>query len=595
MTVIAIVSCAILLAPAVALLVRRRSRVVQSRSARSAMVAGVIGALAGGSLLGFTALATAATSDIWGLLPGWALVLGAAVGALAGAAVLPYLTAPAAERRLLRRAATGVLGLFAVVTAVVLTLGAVLFARAQRDNTDHAAFERALHIPPLAEPAIAADGTKVFDLRAAPATAELRPGTTSQTWGINGPYLAPTLRASDGDRVRVRFVNDVPEATTLHWHGMHLPAAMDGGPHQMVESGEHWTPEWVIDQPAATLWYHPHPHGRTADHVYRGLAGVFILDHPDADALGLPSEYGVDDVPLIIQDKRIDDDGTLDMSTTALDPIGFLGDEVYVNGTAAGSFEVTTRLVRLRLVNGSNARHYNMGIDDDRTYWQIAGDGGLFDRPLETRRVQLSPGERAELLVPFSPGDDVMMRSYPPELGTDWLTGRLAGGDDTFDLVRLTASGDLVGNDAVAARLLTQPPMSEPVEVREFSLNSFTEINGRTMHPGRIDLAATVDTTETWVVHNDSFIPHSFHIHDVQYRIDEVNGRPPPPHMRGLEDTVTVPPGSSIRLRVHFSDHTDSTLPYMYHCHLLAHEDAGMMGQLVVVEPGQELVPPRHE
>src|SRR5690606_35134294 len=142
-----------------------------------------------------------------------------------------------------------------------------------------------------------ADGRRVFDLRAAAGRHRFRPGRPTPTWGINGPHLAPTLRAVRGETVLVRFRNDLPETTTLHWHGMHLPAAMDGGPHQPVEPGTTWSPTWTIDQPAATLWYHPHPHGRTAAHVYRGLTGMFILDEPEPPQL--PNRYGIDDIPVI--------------------------------------------------------------------------------------------------------------------------------------------------------------------------------------------------------------------------------------------------------------------------------------------------------
>ena len=149
-----------------------------------------------------------------------------------------------------------------------------------------------------------ADGTRVFDLDTRAGGKEFRPGRTTPTWGFNGGYLGPTLRAERGERVRANVRNSLDEASTVHWHGMHLPAGVDGGPHQMVDFGDRWSPQWTVDQPAASLWYHPHPHGATEKHVQRGLAGMFLLDDEPSAALPLPQRYGVDDLPLIVQDVR---------------------------------------------------------------------------------------------------------------------------------------------------------------------------------------------------------------------------------------------------------------------------------------------------
>jgi FtsP/CotA-like multicopper oxidase with cupredoxin domain len=152
---------------------------------------------------------------------------------------------------------------------------------------DEAEFATELAIPPLA-PSRVVDGTRVFSLTAQEGTTEFRPGIRTRTWGFDGAFLGPTLRAERGERVAVEVTNDLDEPTSVHWHGMHLPAAMDGGPHQEVAPGARWRPTWEIDQPAATLWYHPHPHGATEEHVYRGLAGMFLLDD-DAASTTCPS------------------------------------------------------------------------------------------------------------------------------------------------------------------------------------------------------------------------------------------------------------------------------------------------------------------
>src|ERR671919_2381100 len=219
------------------------------------------------------------------------------------------------------------LGVFALVAA-----GCGLYSSAQVSTVGELGFENELTIPPLLEPQ-EEDGRKVFDLTLQQGRAELLPGKPAETWGLNGSYLGPTLRAERGDRVELRVRNELPEVTTVHGQGSPPPAAADGGPHQPIEPGETWTPSWEIDQPAATLWYHPHPHGETADHVYRGVAGLFLLDDPESSGLALPDDYGVDDIPVIIQDKRLHDDGSLDFSQRLISPTGRLGDTILVNGT----------------------------------------------------------------------------------------------------------------------------------------------------------------------------------------------------------------------------------------------------------------------
>ena len=423
------------------------------------------------------------------------------------------------------------------------------------------------------------------------------PGKPAETWGVNGAYLGPTLRATRGDRIAVRVRNTLAETTTIHWHGMHLPAAADGGPHQPIEPGELWAPAWEIDQPAATLWYHPHPHGRTADHVYRGLAGMFILDDPQSARLGLPDEYGVNDVPLIVQDKRLHDDGSLDFSQALISPVGRLGDEILVNGTHSPYVEIRHERVRLRLLNASNARVFDVGFVDGREFQLIATDAGLLDAPQHLSRVQLSPGERAELVAAFEPGERVVLRSFEPDLGAGFFNERFAGGDDRFDLLELRAARELVGAPEVPARLGTAPPLDADAaaRTRRFELSGNTRINGKRMDLGRIDEVATVGATEIWEVRNAAGTPHSFHVHDVRFRVVEYAGEPPPPHLRGFKDTVYVPPGKTVRFVVRFSDYADPDLPYMFHCHVLQHEDRGMMGQFVVVEPGGRAgSPPGH-
>ncbi|MDD9369186.1 MAG: multicopper oxidase domain-containing protein [Acidimicrobiales bacterium] len=448
-------------------------------------------------------------------------------------------------------------------------------------------FANELAIPPLAEPTVAADGTKEFDLRFTAGETDLVDDGPSETWGLNGTYLGPTLRADRGDTVRVNVTNGVDETTTLHWHGMHLPARMDGGPHQMVEPGDTWSPEWTVDQPAASLWYHPHLHGETAAHVYRGAAGMFLVDDP-ASAPDLPDTYAVDDIPLVIQDKNFADDGSLDSSEPLFTTVGFLGDTIVVNGTTNPHLPVTTERVRFRILNASNARVYDLGFPDGRRFALVAGDAGLLDQPYETDRIQLSPGERAEIVVDVAPGEQTVLRSFAPDLGVP-VVGRFSGGDDTFDILELRAADELAPSPALPPELATldAPDPDDAVRTREFRLGD-SRIDGDRMDMDRVDEVVTVDTTEIWEIRNTDGNPHSFHPHLVHFTVLDVDGAPPPPELAGWQDTVYVPPDTTIRIIARFEDHADPTTPYMFHCHVLRHEDNGMMGQFVVVEPGDE-------
>lgn len=460
-------------------------------------------------------------------------------------------------------------------------------------TVDRVEFSRPLAVPPLAASRLDERGRRVFDLHAQAGTRDFGRGRTP-VWGFNGDYLGPTLRAARGEEVVVNVRNGLDQTTTVHWHGMHLPARMDGGPHQPVRPGATWSPTWRVDQPAATLWYHPHPHGETEAHVYRGLAGMFILDEaPDsggtaAGGRDLPRRYGVDDLPVIVQDKRFTRDGRFDADHPFFSEVGVLGDTLLVNGTLGPYHEVTTERIRLRLLNASTARIYDFGFSDDRTYALVGTDGGLLPAPYETRRVRLSPGERAEIVVTVRPGERPVLRSYPPDLGDSWAK-RFAGGADSFDVLQLRAAQTLAPSPPVPARLADVPRLdpASAGQVRRFELSGHS-INGRSMRMDRVDAVVTKDTVEVWEVSNGHDTPHSIHVHDVQFQVLSVAGRQPPPELGGWKDTIFLAPHTRTRIVARFADYADPQTPYMFHCHLLYHEDRGMMGQFVVVEPGQQ-------
>jgi FtsP/CotA-like multicopper oxidase with cupredoxin domain len=481
--------------------------------------------------------------------------------------------------------------------------GIAIFGNDPQSNEGELDFKNPLAIPPLAEPEIDAEGRKTWNLTIQTGETEILPGKTATTWGIEGPYLAPTLRAARGEDVSITLHNELPEETTIHWHGMHLPAKMDGGPHQTIPVGESWNPYWKIEQPAATLWYHPHPHGKTAEHVYRGVTGFFLIDDEPGDALDLPREYGIDDVPLLIQDKKFTDDGDFDLSAgsfldnfTGAPAFGIRGDKILVNGTYDPVFEVTRQRIRFRILNGSNARFYNLGFSDDRPFKLIASDNGFMPgEPPELTRLLLGPAERAEIVVEFSEGDEVILHSFKQEAVGTGVQGRQIGAEDTFDIVKFRAAAMLESSPELPAQLVEigdARDIPDDVTVRSFTLDGHGSINGEKMDMNRIDVVVPANAREIWEVES-SGQPHTFHIHGSTFHVLEANGEEPPPELRGPKDTVFVSSDHPVRLLVQFRGHIDPDMPYMYHCHILKHEDNGMMGQFVVVEPGMEAVTSR--
>ncbi|WP_396453213.1 multicopper oxidase family protein [Leucobacter aridicollis] len=238
-----------------------------------------------------------------------------------------------------------------------------------------------LAVPALDEGTVGDDGVRAFELVAQAGESSFVAGVRTPTWGYNGAFGGPTLRATQGERVRVVVRNELAEVTTTHWHGMKLPAIADGGPHQPIAPGDSWTAEWTVEQPAATLWYHPHNHGTTEAHVYRGLAGLFIVDDAESpmDA-PLPREYGVDDIPVVVTDRSFSADGTFDERRR--DAAGMLGDTLLVNGTVSPRFAATRELTRLRILNGSTARSYRFELDAGPLLL-VGTDSGLLPEPVE--------------------------------------------------------------------------------------------------------------------------------------------------------------------------------------------------------------------
>ncbi len=433
------------------------------------------------------------------------------------------------------------------------------------------------------------DGKRVYDLTMRQGSMVYVPGKQTATFGYNGDILGPTLVVRKGDEVVINVTNQLGEPTTTHWHGIHLPAVMDGGPHQEIDHGDTWNAQYTITNEEATFWYHPHLEGMTAEHVYAGLAGLFIVKDPQND-LALPDQYGTDDIPLIVQDKIVDADGSFNYPGTNF---GVKGDQILVNGAITPVFEAPAQLVRFRLLNGSNARFYNFGFDDDRQFHQIGTDGGLLESPVPVTRLRLSNGERAEILVDFSDeqGGQLRLMSFSSELdGINPIWNSNAIDKSNFEIMTINVvSPTAKPTTALPASLATINRLQEAQANRtrpfvlEMGFSGPMTINGVSMDMDRIDQTVKVNDTEIWEVTNSSDLPHPFHVHDVQFLVLTRDGSPPADNEAGWKDTVLVMPRETVRIITHFSDYTDPDNPYMFHCHILEHEDAGMMGQFLVV------------
>ena len=431
-----------------------------------------------------------------------------------------------------------------------------------------------LAIPSLLEPTIEGNVSH-YGLTIGASQHDYRQARMTDTYSYNGmPVLGPTLRLRTGDSVTISVTNELDEATTTHWHGADVPAEDDGGPHSIIGPGQTWVADFDVIQPAATLWYHPHAHGSTAEHVYRGAAGLIIIDDDNPAAATLPAIYGVDDIPVIIQDRDFTENGQLDFAIDDGDE-GNLYDTLTVNGTINPFVEVPEGLVRLRLLNGSQARIYHLSVEG-ANLTKIASDGGYLAGPVALEQLVLAPGDRAEIVV---------------NVGTE----SAALVDSAFGRVlELRPNGSVEGVSLIPDKLATVERISESEvtvdrsfqmgDVRNFwEFDASWAINGVQFEIGRIDVTVQLGDTERWTLSSDDG-QHVFHPHQIQFQILSINGEPPPPEESGWEDSVLVNSDREVVIAARFNTYAAEGIPYMFHCHILDHEDLGMMGQFRIVE-----------
>ncbi|MCW5660066.1 MAG: multicopper oxidase family protein [Burkholderiaceae bacterium] len=526
----------------------------------------------------------------------------------------------------------------------------------------------AIGIPSLGATVAAGGAVDVHvELHAEPGEVALRPGRPTRVWRYRGElargeakaltssaggYLGPIIRVRRGQRVRIDLINELPEPTIIHWHGLHLPDTMDGHPRFAVAPGGRFEYEFTVSNRAGSYWFHPHPHGRTGAQVYAGLAGLFLVSDDEEAALGLPS--GAQDLPLVIQDRNFDADNQLVYPGGAAAPrrgrgmmgggtmggggmmgrggmmggggmgsmmagmMGVLGDQIVVNGSTESGRDVERRAYRLRLLNGSNSRTLKLAWSDRTPLTVIGNDGGLLAAPLQRDHVMLAPAERIDLWVDYgrwAPGTELTLRSLAFEGGIDMggMMGDMMGGSAAladgaaFAVHRFKVGRGAARNESLPQRLSTiesaQPRFAVNYarpKVFELTMGMMVwGINGRGFDMLEASELETVKlgTQEIWEFRNEGrgammgmVMPHSMHVHGLQFRViersvsrrfaDEYDTVKAGLVDDGWKDTVLVMPGERVRILLRFADHPGL---FLYHCHMLEHEDSGLMRNYRVV------------
>ncbi|KAA0555223.1 MULTISPECIES: multicopper oxidase CueO [Citrobacter] len=473
-------------------------------------------------------------------------------------------------------------------------------------------------------------------------------GKTATTWGYNGSLLGPAVKLSKGQSVTVDIHNQLAEETTLHWHGLEIPGEVDGGPQGIIPAGGKRSVTFTPDQRAATCWFHPHQHGKTGRQVAMGLAGLVLIEDEEIRKLLLPKQWGIDDVPVIIQDKQFSADGQvnyqLDIMTAA---VGWFGDTLLTNGAIYPQHAAPRGWLRLRLLNGCNARSLNIAASDNRPLYVIASDGGLLAEPVKVTELPMLMGERFEVLVDVSDGKVFDLVTLP----VGQMGMAIAPFDKPHPVMRvqpllITASGTLpdtltsmpalpsLEGLTVRKLQLSMDPMLDMMGMQmlmkkygaqamagmdhgkmmghmnndnmghgnmkhgnmnhgemgnmqhgdmgnmkhgTFDFHNANRINGQAFDMNKPMFAAAKGQHERWVISGQGdMMLHPFHIHGTQFRILSENGKAPAAHRVGWKDTVRVEGGVS-EVLVKFDHDAPKEHAYMAHCHLLEHEDTGMM------------------
>ncbi|WP_181805069.1 multicopper oxidase family protein [Streptomyces shenzhenensis] len=457
-----------------------------------------------------------------------------------------------------------------------------LLADAKGNKAGAATNTATLNIPDLLE-GTTSGSTTTFTLEAKTGTAEVLSGVTSDTMGYNQSFLGPTMKWTSGDTVLLNITNSLGEDTTVHFHGAHVPAKMDGGPQVAFSDGETWSPTFTVKDDAKTLWYHPHALGTTAKQAVHGLAGMIIVEDDSTASSELPSTYGTDDIPLIFQSLATDSAGDIKYNLTGYLSSG-LSFPLLLNGTNVDdttlTFTATKTRTRFRVLNASPSDIITIQRSDGGNLNQIATDQGYLTAATEVTSIRLVAGARAEFVLDLS--DAVTLQAVV-------TTGWVRGGSGTYDVLAITASGSDTPDDLPASLNTIDRYDTSDFTARTITLGqsgTTMTINGSagTSMSSMAMISTTLGSKEIWTIKNGTQLEHSFHLHDVPYQLISINGEDPTGVDLGWFDTYEVVGGGSIEIAMEFTDFSDDTYMYMLHCHLLQHEDEGMMAALMVTD-----------
>ena len=429
-------------------------------------------------------------------------------------------------------------------------------------------------VPQTLTPTSTANGMDTYTVTEQLTNISAIPGKTTPMWTYNGTWPGPVIKARTGRPVTVHVINNLAVPTTLHNHGAHVAPSSDGGPTDLIPAGggvrDYVYPNGIS---ARTDWFHDHVKDLTGRNVYMGLAGMYEIGDDQESAMNLPT--GSYDVPLILQDRKFNTDGTLAYTTTSNDwRDGTLGDTVFVNGAPTPYFKVEARKYRFRLLNGSNGRYYNVSLSNSQALVQVANEAGFVSVPYSRSSIPLAPAERADVIVDFSKvavGTSVTLNN-----ASGWNS--TGGGLMRFDVVAPTSTD--TSSVPLTFRPFTPLPAAAVTVRRTFSIaqsNGMWMFNGKGYDPNRIDAAVKLGATEEWTFDNRSGQDHPIHMHDINFMV--VSGGATTGPDAEWKETINVPSWKSLTVRVQFPDFTGK---YVFHCHILEHEDNMLMGQFQV-------------
>lgn len=429
-----------------------------------------------------------------------------------------------------------------------------------------------------------------FALTAARNTESILKDKKTYAYGYAGGILGPIIKVNTGQTISINFANNLEEDTNIHWHGLIIPENMDGHPKYSIGPGSSFNYQFTINQRAGTYWFHPHPHLKTARQVFKGLAGLFIVTDTEETGLNLPSgEY---EIPLIIQDKRFYSDGSINYSPDDMDVMsGYFGDYICVNGRWSVFHNVKTKIYRLRVLNGSNARVYNLSFSNGIDFNIIGSDGGLLGSTQTVSSIILSPGERLDLLINLS--------SLPVNseffLQNNSFNGGETQGKESFNIMKFKVNEQVTETYTIPTTLsaFSAIPSSLSLKTRSFDIAnkhmsmsgnmdmgssaSIHNIGGKSFSMERIDETVAAGTTEIWEFDNSQGEDlHPMHLHGIHFQVlSRTGGRGIVlPHEAGWKDTVLCMAGEKVKIIMTFPNNPGI---FVFHCHNLEHEDSGMM------------------